>query len=269
VAAAVYRCMTHENRSGAAIVTGASRGLGRGVAAALAARGFPVVLVARDGALLERVASELPGQTLALAADVSDEDAVARLVAEVAARFGEIAVLVNVAGAPSVLRPPDELGWDEWRTPIDVDVRGVFNTTRAVAPALADGATIVNFASGAVVVGSALHVSYSPGQAALLSLSRCLGAWLEPRGAVTHCVCPTITAAGGVGRAAMEVFGAQEGVSGEAWFEKRFGADALTPEQTGDAVVTLLDEREAGDWVLVPAGLQRWHPLAQPVVSAA
>jgi 3-oxoacyl-[acyl-carrier protein] reductase len=238
------------------------------VAAALVARGLPVVLVARDGAALERLSDELPGETLALPADVGDEDAIARLVAEVAARYGEIAVLVNVAGAPSVLRRPDELGWDEWRTPIDVDVRGVFNTTRAAAPVLADGATIVNFASGAVTARTPLHASYSPGQAALLSLSRCLGAWLAPRGAVTHCVCPIITSAGGVGRAAMEVFGAQEGVSGEAWYARRFGPEALTPEQTGDAVVALLDEREAGDWVLGPAGLQRWNPLALPVMSA-
>jgi NAD(P)-dependent dehydrogenase (short-subunit alcohol dehydrogenase family) len=254
--------MTHTNTSGAVIVTGASRGLGLGIAAAFAAAGHPTVLVARDDDALERAAAALPGETLARAADVRDEHAIGRLVDEVAARYGTIAAIVNAAGAPSVLRPPDELTWDDWRTPIDVDVHGVFALTRAAAPALAPDATIVNVASGAVVIGSPLHTSYSPGQAALLSLSRCLGAWLAPRGVATHCVCPQITPAGGVGRAAMEVFGAGQGVTGAEWFAQRFGEAVLTPEATGDAVLGLLAEREGGDWLLGAEGVRRWYPLA-------
>jgi hypothetical protein len=65
----------------------------------------------------------------------------------------------------------------------------------------------------------------------------------------------------------MEVFGAVEGVSGEDWYTRRFGVEALTQEQAGDAVVSLLGEREPGDWLLEPSGLRRWQPLAQPVAS--
>lgn len=256
--------MTAIHTAGAAIVTGASRGLGLGVAAALAASGLPTVLVARDARALDEARAGLPGDTLARTADVRDEPALERLATEVADRYGAIVAVVNAAGAPSVLLPPDELTWQQWRTTIDVDVRGVLGMTRAAVPFLTADATIVNVASGAVVVGSALHASYSPGKAALLSLSRCLGAWLAPRGVVTHCVCPDITDAGGVGRSAAEVFGAAEGTTGAAWLARR-GRPALTTSIAGAAVLGLLAEREPGDWVLDAAGARRWAPLAQTV----
>jgi NAD(P)-dependent dehydrogenase (short-subunit alcohol dehydrogenase family) len=198
---------------------------------------------------------------------VTDEVAVAAAMEEVAGRVGTVAVLVNAAGAPPVTRPPDELTWEAWRRPIDVDVRGVFTTVRAAAPLLADGATVVNLAAGAVVAGTPLHTSFSPGQAALLSLSRCLGAWLAPRGVATHCLSPSLTLEGGIGRTAAAAFGAQEGMSAEAWIARRFGGSMLTAAEAGDAVVALTGEREGGDWVVGPFGLHRWSPLEAPAVT--
>jgi NAD(P)-dependent dehydrogenase (short-subunit alcohol dehydrogenase family) len=253
--------MTHTRIEGAAIVTGASRGLGLGIATALAAAGRPTVLVARDPATLDDARARLGRDTIARAVDVRDESAVEALVAEVADRYGSIGALVNAAGAPAVMLPPGELTWEQWRTPIEVDVRGVLSMTRAAAPVLAAGATIVNVASGAVVAGSPLHASYAPGQAALLSLSRCLASWLAPRGVVTHCVCPDITAAGGVGRAASDVFGAEHGITGAEWFARR-GRPALTAAAAGAGVLALLGEREPGDWLLDSGGVRRWYPLA-------
>lgn len=259
---------TTDTTPGAAIVTGASRGLGRGVADALAAAGHPVVLVARDSEALERTASELPDPSVAIATDVTDEVAMTRLATQVRERFGEIAVLVNAAGAPPVVGRPDELTWERWRTPIDVDVRGVFHAVRALAPLLGEEATIVNVASGAVALGSPMHTSYSPGQAALLSLSRCLGAWLAPRGIVTHCLCPSLSLAGEIGRTAATAFGAATGQSAEEWMHERFGDAMLTPEQTGQAVLVLCAERDGADWMLGPGGLTAWQPLARPVERA-
>jgi NAD(P)-dependent dehydrogenase (short-subunit alcohol dehydrogenase family) len=232
--------------SSTALVTGGSRGLGLGIATALADAGHRIIVVARSEGV-----------------DVTDEAAVERLIA----RTGPIDVVVNAAGAPPVLQTPDRMTWDAWRTPIDVDVRGVFNILRAAAPALTDGATVVNVASGAVVVGSPLHASYSAGQAALLSLSRSLGAWLAPRGVVTHSLSPSLTLAGDTGRLGATSFGAPDGLTAEEWFERRFGDEMLTPEQTGAAVLSLLGEREPGDWVLGTFGLHRWSPLEAPPVT--
>jgi NAD(P)-dependent dehydrogenase (short-subunit alcohol dehydrogenase family) len=246
-----------------AIVTGASRGLGRGIAGALAAAGHRTILVARDPHDLALAAESIGGDVAAERVDVADEDAVKGLIE----RAGLVDVLVNAAGALPVLKTPDALSWEEWRTPIDVDVRGVFNMVRAAAPALSDGATVVNVASGAVVAGTPLHASYSAGQAALLSLSRSLGAWLAPRGVATHCLSPSLTLEGAAGRLGAATFGAPYGLSAEEWFARRFGSGMLTPAQTGAAVVALTAEREGGDWVLGGFGLHRWSPLAAPEVT--
>ncbi|WCB92216.1 FabG-like 3-oxoacyl-(acyl-carrier-protein) reductase [Baekduia alba] len=249
--------------SSTAIVTGGSRGLGRGIAAALAAEGHRTILVARDPHDLAVAAEAIAGDVVAERLDVADEGAVDALIA----RVGTIDVLVNAAGAPPVLKTPDRMSWQEWRRPIDVDVRGVFNLARAAAPALVDGATVVNVASGAVVAGTPLHASYAAGQSALLSLSRSLGAWLAPRGVATHCLAPSLTLAGAAGRAGATTFGAPAGLTAEEWFTRRFGSEMLTAEQTGAAVVTLTAEREGGDWVLGSFGLHRWSPLVAPEVT--
>ncbi|MCW2986655.1 MAG: fabG, partial [Conexibacter sp.] len=190
--------------AGATIVTGAGRGLGAGIARQLAASGRRVVLAARDASALEAVAAGIRRdghEAVAVPTDVTDADAVARLTHAARERFGPIDMVVNNAGAPALLATVDAMTWDEWRRNIDVDVRGAFTVTQAVAEDLRDGgaATLVNVASGAVPIASPGHVSYSPAQAALVSFSRCVGAWLAPSGVAVHCLCPDLTPAGGVG----------------------------------------------------------------------
>ena len=204
--------MTHHTSPPVAVVSGASRGLGSGIARALAGAGHDVVLVARDPVALQSAADAIGANTVAVATDVTDEQAVQRLADRVRADVGAVGVVVNAAGAPPVTQPPELLTWERWRTPIDVDVRGVFTMVRAFATLLGDGATVVNVGAGAAALGTPLHTSFAPGQAALLSLSRCLGAWLAPRGVVTHCVHPSLTLDGSIGRTAATAFGAREGL---------------------------------------------------------
>lgn len=90
-----------------ALVTAASKGLGRGVARALSADGARVVICARGAESLEATAAELPGQVLAIPADITEPDAPARLVAATVERFGGLDILVANAGGPPPVRALD------------------------------------------------------------------------------------------------------------------------------------------------------------------
>ncbi|MCW3046916.1 MAG: short-chain dehydrogenase [Solirubrobacterales bacterium] len=260
---------------GAAIVTGASRGLGAGIARRLAATGRPVVLAARDAQALEAEVSAIHlrgGEALAIVTDVADPESVERMVATAYGRFDAIGMVVNNAGAPPLVSTLDAMTWDEWRRNIDVDVRGAFNVTRAVAPHLRGHgtATLVNVAAGAVAAASPGHVSFSPAQAALVSFSRCVGSWLAPSGVAVHCLCPDLTPAGGVGLAAATAFGASQGLSAAEWLERRFDDARLMPEDVGDAVIELAAHRDGAEWWLTAGDLVRWNVLQeQPPIAVS
>lgn len=168
-----------------------------------------------------------------------------------------------------MLEELDRLSWDRWAQHIDVDLRGVFNTSRLVGPLMrAQGSgTIVNVASGAATNASALHVSYSPAQAAILVLSRCTSAWLAEAGVAVHCICPTLTPAGGVGRAAAAVFAREQGLEMDDWLARRFGTDMLAASEVGAAVVELTDERSGAVWWVGPAGLEEWEDVLRAPVK--
>ncbi len=123
--------MTQPNK--VALVTGASRGIGLGIARALAARGFSVVITARTSGTLEHARAELAesGATVvAQAADVSDEAAVERLFAALIEQFGKLDLLVNNAGAFDG-GPLDQLSVEAWDHVMATNLRAPFLCTRA------------------------------------------------------------------------------------------------------------------------------------------
>jgi NAD(P)-dependent dehydrogenase (short-subunit alcohol dehydrogenase family) len=117
-----------------AVVTGAGTGIGRAAALALAGDGYALALAGRRPGPLEAVAAEVRkagARALAVAADVSDEEAVTALFQRVADEFGRIDLLFNNAGIGGPARPLEELTSDEWRAVIDVNLNGAFLCTRA------------------------------------------------------------------------------------------------------------------------------------------
>ena len=232
----------------AAIVTGASRGLGVGIARQLSLAGYPVVVAARSQRALDAVAATLPGPTLAVATDVSDAKQIGDLIHRTAAEFGGIEIVVNNAGAPPVLDAFDELTWDGWHHGIAVDVHGAFAMMQAsrAAMKMRGGGTIVNVVAAAGgTVSSPAHICVSPNQAALASLSRCAATVLIDDGIVVHTLLPAITPTGSVGAIAAAVLGIQ------------FDGPVLTADQMGAAVVRLHAERTPADWRVTPEGLER------------
>jgi NAD(P)-dependent dehydrogenase (short-subunit alcohol dehydrogenase family) len=114
------------------MVTGASDGIGRGIAETFAAEGARTVLVARRGALLDEVAAGIKtngGEALALPADLTREDEIVALFATVQRNFGRLDVLVNNAGI-ATHRETEDISLDYWRTALDINITAPFLCSR-------------------------------------------------------------------------------------------------------------------------------------------
>ena len=173
-----------------AIVTGAARGIGHGIARALAAEGASVVVADRDLPGAERVAEELDG-AVAVGVDVSVEEDVRGLVDATLAAFGRIDVLVNNAGLASA-SPLGETTLDEWNRVLAVDLTGVFLCSRAVVPTMAEQASgaIVNIGSQLGLRGAPNLAAYCAAKAGVHGLTKALARELAPLGIRVNAVAP-------------------------------------------------------------------------------
>lgn len=181
------------------LVTGASRGIGRAVAAAFAAEGARVAInhppgeeeAARESARLVEAAG---GVALTVAADLADAEAATAMVARVEREWGVVDVLVNNAGiCPHVeFFELDLATWDEVHA---VNLRGAFVVTQAVArgmTARGEGGRIISIASISSWVGGALQTHYCPTKAGLSSLMKSLAIVLGPHGITCNAVLPGV-----------------------------------------------------------------------------
>ena len=169
-----------------ALVTGASRGIGRAIAEELARAGASVIVSYRAGAEeAEEVAASVGGR--AVQADVSDPEAAARLVEEA----GDVDVLVNNAGLTRdglILRMPDE----DWRDVIETNLSGTFYTCRAAARGMMKrrGGSIVNISSIVGLHGNPGQTNYSASKAGIIGLTKALARELAGRGVRANVVAP-------------------------------------------------------------------------------
>ena len=169
------------------VVTGASSGIGRGVALRLGAYGANVVLAARRGDVLQGLAAEIQaegGQALAAPTDVSDPGQVVRLQAAALRRFGRIDVWVNDA-AVAAIGPFGAVPLADHDRVVDVNLKGVINGTYAALQQFRTQGfgTLVNIASVEGKVALAYHASYSATKFAIVGLDRALDQELRLAGA--------------------------------------------------------------------------------------
>jgi meso-butanediol dehydrogenase/(S,S)-butanediol dehydrogenase/diacetyl reductase len=157
-----------------ALVTGAARGIGLGIARWLLDHGHRVALLDIDGDTLARAITALNAgdRALPLVADVADPGQVAAAFDRVRTEFGALDALVNNAGV-AVFKPIADTGFDEWRRVMAVNLDGPFLCTQAALPLLRrPGGSVVNIASISGLRASTLRVAYGTSKAALIHLTR-------------------------------------------------------------------------------------------------
>lgn len=178
-----------------AIITGGSSGIGRATAKLFAVEGASVVMVGRDAAKAEAVATEIimtGGEALGIGADVSTEGPVKELVAATLERYGRIDILLNNAGIlpePLPLAQMPEAGWDRV---FDTNTKSVYRMVQGVWPIMErqGGGVIVNTASVVAFRGTAGLAAYCASKAAVVMLTKCLALEGAPLGIRVNCVCP-------------------------------------------------------------------------------
>jgi len=178
-----------------AVVTGASRGIGRAVAMALAAEGAKVAInYARSNTAAEQVVAEISamgGDAIALQADVSQADQVDNLFKAVTDKWKRIDVLINNAGITRdtlLLRMKPE----EWQAVIDLNLTGVFLCTRAVSKLMLKqrSGRIINIASVAGLMGNPGQANYSAAKAGVIGFTKTVAKELASRSITVNAVAP-------------------------------------------------------------------------------
>jgi 3-oxoacyl-[acyl-carrier protein] reductase len=230
------------------VVTGASSGIGLETARRLSAEGAGVLMVARDAERLEAAADEIGADWIAV--DITDPEAVERIVATCAEQMGGIDVLVNNAGT-SFARSLHDLTDDDWNGQWELHVLAPMRLMRAAAPRMAarGGGRIVNVCSSAGKRPSLTNAAYSVTKAAELSLSRVFADTYASDNVLVNAVAPGAvasplwTAEGGLGDQTGESKGLSRAEALEAQADKIPLGRLAEPGEVADVIAFLCSDR--------------------------
>ena len=178
-----------------AIITGASRGLGKAIALKFAALGANIVLNYRssekEALEVENEIKEMGVEVLSIKGDISKVEEVENLVAAAKEKFGNIDIMVNNAGITKdnlILRMKEE----DFDAVIDVNLKGVFNCLKAITPIMVKqkGGKIINISSVVGLTGNAGQVNYAASKAGVIGMTKSLAREVGSRGITVNAVAP-------------------------------------------------------------------------------
>ncbi len=174
-------------------VTGASRGLGRALAYALAGAGAELLLMARSEEPMRRIADEIAaagGVAHVVVGSVDDPVAVASAAERIGDAWGRLDVLVNNAGVSPMFQRSEQVAAEDWRTVLDVNLYGPLACCQAAFPAMADGGCVVNVSSIHAVAAHERLVAYAASKGGIEMLTRCLAVEWAPKGIRVNSIAP-------------------------------------------------------------------------------
>ena len=250
----------------AALVTGGARGIGFAIAQRFAHEGASVAVLALHAESAAHAAEQIDG-AVAIAADVCDEDAMARAVRETVEAFGRLDVMVNNA-ATIAIGPVVETSAETWDHVVRVNLRGVFLGCREAARQLVaqgDGGRIINASSGAGRQGNADIAAYAASKFGVIGLTQSLAVELAPYGITVNAYCPGHVTSTPMWDLIDETVTAR---SGEAPGSAKRAAEAQPPlgrsgrpEEVAAAVAYLASDEAGfvtGESLLIDGGLVRF-----------
>lgn len=182
-----------------ALVTGASRGIGRAIAVGYARAGADLVVSARTAEALAETVGEVEAlgrKAFAVPADVTDRDAAQGMVRDAIAALGHLDVVVNNAGGTAFMAPLTDLRFDGWTKVMRLNTESVVHVMQAVGPHLLDrgSGSVINVASVAALGGTPMLTPYGASKAAVVSLTKSVAIEWASRGVRVNALCPGWTA---------------------------------------------------------------------------
>lgn len=177
------------------LLTGGTRGIGRGLALAIAETGAQLITCGRTDSeaaqSLARELKELGGEHHVVAADISTEAGIDGLIEECKERLGGLDVIVHNAGAISHI-PFEKLPVDEWHRIINTNLTAAFLLVQRALPLLSPGASVINIGSRSAMVGIPLRAHYTASKAGIVGLTRSLAKELGERGIRVNVIAPGV-----------------------------------------------------------------------------
>lgn len=231
-----------------AVVTGAARGIGLGIAERLSAAGAAVVVADIDGATAEKSAKTLTGRAIAAEHDVRDGESSKRLRQKALKAFGRVDILVNNAGVGPKPGPVQNITDEEYDRVMNVNARGLFLTTRAFVQGMIDqkSGRIINISSIVGQTGFAMVLPYVASKFAVTGMTHSLASELAPHNITVNSIHPGILATD-LHSAVVAQFSKLQGQKEEdtwAWFKSRIPLGRFqTPTDIGEMAAFLASDR--------------------------